>query len=111
MSAQISAEPALNAAEAPINRSSVAVASEPTTAATPKDRSTQAVDYDIELAQQAINQVDDIRLPTGAVDADGNPVTVSARELLAEADADIQRAQQESTGFLAAVSCFLQRGT
>jgi soluble lytic murein transglycosylase-like protein len=111
MSAQISAEPALNAAEAPINRSSVAAANEPTSAAAPKDRSAQAVDYDIELAQQAINQVDDIRLPTGAVDADGNPVTVSARELLAEADADIQRAQQESTGFLAAVSCFLQRGT
>lgn len=70
-----------------------------------------ADDLDVEIAQLALDGAGDIQLPTGAVDADGKPATVSARELMAEADADIQRAQQDATGFMAAVSCFLQRGT
>ncbi|MNN53403.1 hypothetical protein D3C81_1681540 [compost metagenome] len=51
-----------------------------------------------------------MRLATGAMDADGNPITVSAREMLDQADADIVRAQEESRGFAAAAACFLQRG-
>ncbi|BBP82458.1 hypothetical protein PHLH8_21000 [Pseudomonas sp. Pc102] len=69
-----------------------------------------AADPEIAVADEIMARVDDIQLPTGAIDADGNPVTVSARELLAESDAEIQAAQQESRGFAAAAACFLQRG-
>ena len=69
-----------------------------------------AADPEIAVADEIMARVDDIQLPTGAIDADGNPVTVSARQLLADADNDIQVAQQESQGFAAAAACFLQRG-
>lgn len=49
-------------------------------------------------------------LPTGALDHEGRPVTVSARELLAQAYDDIKAAQQDARGFAAAAACFLQRG-
>lgn len=62
------------------------------------------------VADEILARTDDIHLPTGAMDADGNPVTVSARQMLAEADADIQRAQSDSAGYEAAAACFLQRG-
>ncbi|MNC33632.1 hypothetical protein D3C75_820360 [compost metagenome] len=52
----------------------------------------------------------DVQLPTGAIDEEGRPVTVSARELLAEADADIARANNDSSGFLAAALCSLRFG-
>lgn len=52
----------------------------------------------------------DVQIPTGAVDESGAPVTVSARELLAEADADIARANNDSKGFLAAALCSLRFG-
>lgn len=52
----------------------------------------------------------DVQLPTGAIDEEGRPVTVSARELLAEADADIARANNDSKGFLAAALCSLRFG-
>lgn len=71
---------------------------------------TRAADPELAVADEIMARVEDIQLPTGAIDADGNPVTVSARQLLADADADIQRAQQESNGFAAAAACFLQRG-
>ena len=51
-----------------------------------------------------------MRIATGALDEDGNPITVSARELLASADADIAKATQDAKGFAAAATCFLQRG-
>lgn len=69
-----------------------------------------ANDPSVQVANEIMARVDDIQLPTGAIDADGKPVTVSARQLLAEADADIQRAQQDANGFAAAAACFLQRG-
>jgi hypothetical protein len=50
-----------------------------------------------------------MRIGAGAMDADGNPITVSPRELLASADADIAKATQDAKGF-AAAACFLQRG-
>lgn len=52
----------------------------------------------------------DVQLPTGAIDEEGRPVTVSARELLAQADADIVRANNDSKGFLAAALCSLRFG-
>ena len=57
-----------------------------------------------------LDELGDIQVPTGAIDADGNPVTVSARELLAQADNEIQRAQLEARGIEAAAACSLQRG-
>lgn len=52
----------------------------------------------------------DMQIPTGAVGEDGLPVTVSARELLAEADAEIARAANDSKGFIAAALCALRFG-
>jgi len=71
---------------------------------------TTATDPEIAVVDEILARVDDMRLATGALDEGGNPVTVSARELLASADADIVRAQEESRGFAAAAACFLQRG-
>ncbi|WP_443692010.1 hypothetical protein ACRZ5O_22540 [Pseudomonas protegens] len=67
-------------------------------------------DPEIAVADEILARAEDMRLPTGATDADGNPVTVSARELLAQADTEIQAAQQDARGFAAAAACFLQRG-
>jgi len=64
----------------------------------------------VQVADEILARVEDMRIATGAMDADGNPITVSARELLASADADIARAQQDAKGFSAAAACFLQRG-
>lgn len=69
-----------------------------------------ATDPVIQVADDILNRMDDIRISTGALDADGNPITVSARELMAQADADIVRAEEDSRGFAAAATCFLQRG-
>jgi hypothetical protein len=81
----------------------------------PKDATkpgSDAADADpvVQVADEILNRMEDMRLATGAMDADGNPITVSAREMLAQADADIARAQEESRGFAAAAACFLQRG-
>ncbi len=67
-------------------------------------------DPTIQLANEVLARMDDMHLATGAMDADGKPVTISARELLAQADSDIRAAQQDARGFAAATACFLQRG-
>lgn len=67
-------------------------------------------DPTVRVADEIMARVDDIQLPTGATDVDGNPVTVSAKQMMAEADAEIVRADQDSKGFAAAAACFLQRG-
>lgn len=64
----------------------------------------------VQVADEILARVEDMRIATGAMDADGNPITVSARELLASADADIAKATQDAKGFAAAATCFLQRG-
>lgn len=69
-----------------------------------------AADPVVQVADEILARTEDMRIATGALDEDGNPVTVSARELLAEADAEIQAAQQDAKGFAAAAACFLQRG-
>lgn len=70
----------------------------------------QAGDPVVQLADEVLGRMSDMRLATGALDADGQPVTVSAREMFAQADADIAAAQQDARGFAAAAACFLQRG-
>ncbi|MCO7515115.1 hypothetical protein NJF44_07010 [Pseudomonas guariconensis] len=67
-------------------------------------------DPTIQLADEIMARVEDIRLPTGALDNEGLPVTVSARELLVQADENIKAAQQDARGLAAAAACFLQRG-
>lgn len=69
-----------------------------------------AADPVVQVADEILARAEDIRISTGAMDADGNPITVSARELLASADADIAKATQDAKGFAAAATCFLQRG-
>ena len=64
----------------------------------------------VQVADEILARAEDMRIATGGMDADGNPITMSARELLAGADADIVRAQQDAKGFAAAAACFLQRG-
>lgn len=70
----------------------------------------EAPDPVVQVADEILARVDDVRISTGAMDEDGNAITVSAKELMASADADIARAQQDSKGFAAAAACFLQRG-
>lgn len=52
----------------------------------------------------------DVQVPTGEIDADGNAVVRSGREVLAQAEANIVKAQKDSVAFEAAVNCFLTRG-
>ncbi|MCU7218015.1 hypothetical protein [Pseudomonas sp. VE 196-7] len=52
----------------------------------------------------------DVQIPTGTFNEDGSAVTVSAREMLAEADGNIVRAENDSKGFLAAALCALRFG-
>ena len=52
----------------------------------------------------------DVQIPTGLLNEDGSAVTVSARDLLNQADAEIVRAKNDSKGFLAAALCALRFG-
>ncbi len=63
----------------------------------------------VTAAEQAVIQRD-FPVATGETDAAGRPVVRSARELLAEADAGIAKAQNDAKGFHAAVACFLGTG-
>jgi hypothetical protein len=53
---------------------------------------------------------EDVAVPTGAIDEEGNPVTRSGREVMAEAEAGIAKAEQDAKGVEAAVGCVLMRG-
>lgn len=97
-------QPAKTVTSAPENATSA-----PKDATRPAGESAD-VDPVVQVADEILARVEDMRISTGAMDADGNPITVSARELLASADADIVRAQQDAKGFAAAAACFLQRG-
>lgn len=70
----------------------------------------EASDPVLQVADEILARTEDVRIATGAMDEDGNPITVSARELLASADADIAKATKDAKGFAAAATCFLQRG-
>lgn len=97
-------QPAKTVTSAPENATSA-----PKDATRPAGDSADA-DPVVQVADEILARVDDMRISTGAMDADGNPITVSARELLASADAEIVKAQQDAKGFAAAAACFLQRG-
>ncbi|MFL1551736.1 hypothetical protein ACI77I_22030 [Pseudomonas sp. D47] len=82
-----------------------------------RDPSTAAIDplADIDTALPAlvdsiVSGERDVQVPTGAFNEDGSAVTVSAREMLAEADGNIARAENDSKGFLAAALCGLRFG-
>jgi len=51
--------------------------------------------------------IDDIEIPTGELDLDGNAVRVSVRQALEEAEATVRLAEEESKVFRVAVRCFL----
>jgi hypothetical protein len=53
----------------------------------------------------------DVPIATGEIDANGNAVVRSGREVMAEAEAAIAKAKQDGKGIEAAVNCFLTRGT
>lgn len=52
----------------------------------------------------------DVPVATGATDADGNAVVRSGREVMAEAEAGIAKAEADAKGYEAAVGCVLTRG-
>jgi len=52
----------------------------------------------------------DFPIPTGELNVDGSPIVRSAREVMAEADADIAQAQHDAKGFDALVGCILTKG-
>ena len=62
------------------------------------------------LVDSIVSGERDVQIPTGAINEDGSAVTVSAREMLAEADGNIARAENDSKGFLAAALCALRFG-
>lgn len=97
-------QPAKSVTSAPENATSA-----PKDATRPTGESADS-DPVVQVADEILTRTEDMRIGTGAIDADGNPITVSARELLASADAEIVKAQQDAKGFAAAAACFLQRG-
>lgn len=62
-------------------------------------------------AAQQIADVADLHIATGEIDAEGVPVTRSAREVMAAAAEEVRMAKEQTRGIEAAVTCFLQRGT
>jgi hypothetical protein len=61
------------------------------------------------VAEQAI-AAQDLQIPTGEIDADGMPKTVSSRQLMEQARQDVKTAKKDSKAFNAAVTCFLSAG-
>lgn len=69
----------------------------------------KATPIETQAAEDAL-MVQDFEIPTGEIDADGKPKTISARELLEQAKEDVKTAKKESSMFETAVSCFLSAG-
>lgn len=67
-------------------------------------------DPTVQSARVALEQMGDLRIPTGEMDADGNPVTLSAKELLDRMAEDTRAAEEQAPAYQAAVTCFLQFG-
>ena len=63
-----------------------------------------------DLVSSIMSGESDMQIPTGLLNEDGSAVTVSARDLLNQADAEIVRAKNDSKGFLAAALCALRFG-
>lgn len=69
----------------------------------------QAVDPVVTAARNALAEKD-FPIPTDEIDQDGRVITRSAREMLAQADQDVSKAQNDSKAFDALASCILSRG-
>lgn len=66
-------------------------------------------DPDVRAAHEAL-ATRDFEIPTGETGPDGQPVTVSARQLMADAAAAVERAKADAPAFAAAVNCLLRGG-
>lgn len=64
----------------------------------------------LQAARDILHAQPDLRIPTGDVDADGNPVTVRAGDLLARAEQDMAAARLDGDALTAAANCFLRFG-
>lgn len=76
----------------------------------PRQEQRAVVDSAVQHARQALEQMGDVRIPTGEMDAEGKPITVSASEVLAKLAEDTKAAEEKAPAFEAAVTCFLQHG-
>lgn len=65
----------------------------------------------VAAARTVLAMQPDLRVPTGELDPNGNPITVTAGELLAMAEQDVQRARIDGDALTAAANCFLRTGT
>lgn len=74
------------------------------------------VDHDLAIAKPAsieaaaaeqVLAAKDLQIPTGEIDAEGAPKTISARELMEQARQDVKTAKKDAKMFDAAVTCFL----
>lgn len=63
-----------------------------------------------ERVSRILERNPELRIPAGAINADGVMTTRTVREALAEADAGIVEAETMGRGVMAAVNCVLQRG-
>ena len=104
------------AARSPLEAAAYAPAASRATAAPgaagrPPDAARAALPMEqVAAARAALSAQPDLRVPTGEIDADGNPVTVTAGELLARAEQDLQRARLDGAALTAAAGCFLRAG-
>lgn len=69
----------------------------------------EVIDPDVRAALEVVASRD-LEIPTGELGPDGQPLAISAKELLAQADAALEAAKADSAAFDAAVSCFLRGG-
>lgn len=72
--------------------------------------SQQQPDTPEQAAAQAALIDNDIEMPTGELDADGNPIMMSGREALALIEQETATVQEQTTATQAAISCALSRG-
>lgn len=61
-------------------------------------------------AAQAALIDNDVEMPTGELDADGNPIMMSGREAMALIEQEAATVQEQTTATQAAISCALSRG-
>lgn len=67
-----------------------------------------ATDYEVTAARQVIDELPDISVATGELNADGSPALRSARELLEESDNAITQAEADRNAYRAAADCLLR---
>lgn len=60
--------------------------------------------------QAALNLPDDLRIPTGELDADGNPITMTAKEMREQLAAEKAAIDEQTKANDAAINCALQFG-